>query len=157
MRGVKILMALIAVSSLALVGWLPQRVRAATCYGASCDGLDPVTTGCSSDAIVISSGPIDDIYFGSGQIGTVYYRWSPTCQAGYAETVTEEGNAAFIQARIWGSSANYFRNANNTSNVKSPLLSASSSCDLYATGIIRLGAVGSSPTGVGNTGNGCTP
>ena len=156
MRGVKILVALAAAVSLALVVWLPRHARAATCYGASCDGLNPVTTGCSSDAYVVSSGAVNDIYY-YDQIGTVYLLWSPTCQAGYTQTVTLEGNAAFIQARIrnFGSGGDYFTNANNVSSVTSPLLSAGSSSNLCSNGHIRMGAVGSSPTGTGLTGSGC--
>ncbi len=30
----------------------------ATCYGASCNGLDPSTTGCKNDATIVASNPV---------------------------------------------------------------------------------------------------
>lgn len=155
MRTAKTSAALFAALMLAVAAW-PQRGKAATCYGSSCNGLDPVSTGCSADATVISSGPVNTI--NDDQLGTVYYKWSSTCQAGYAVTVTEDNvSANLIEARIWDSSTNYTTIGYNTSTVTSPLLSASSYCDLYATALIRIGPVGTANSGTGNAEPGCAP
>jgi uncharacterized membrane protein len=57
------------------------------CYGASCNGKDPQSTGCSSDASTVSSFgiggnmlPID----GGGAVVTISYRYSGWCGANWA-------------------------------------------------------------------------
>lgn len=89
LRGIGItVLSVLALLSLALIAWPPQRARAATCYGISCTGLDPFTTGCYVDANVVTSVPIYGANTGSGQIGVLSLRWSPTCQAGYTQTTS---------------------------------------------------------------------
>jgi hypothetical protein len=153
MREVKTLLSALAVLSLALVIWLPQRAQAATCKGASCNGLDPFTTGCYVDAYVASSGPINDAYTGKGQIGIVSLRWSPTCQAGYGQTFSMIGDAYSIMARTWGgygASAPMF--ASNAVVVTSQLAGANRYCDLFASGVISKGPTTSSAGGGGHSG-----
>lgn len=151
MRSMKILLSVLTVLSLAPAVWLPHRVRAATCTGISCNGLDPVTTGCSVDAYIVSSAPIIATSTGTGQIGTVYYKWSPTCQAGYGTTETMGGPAASIVAHIWGGQGSGSgRIGRNTNTVNSTLIGAGSYCDLFASGVITM-------TTGGTTGGAGTP
>lgn len=148
MRGVKILLPTLAAVSLALVAWLPQRARAATCYGVSCTGLDPFTTGCYVDAYVVTSVPIYDANTGSGQLGVLSLRWSPTCQAGYTQTTSWRGDAYSIMARTFGGYGGAAPVvARNAPVVVGTLIGANSFCDLYANGVISLGPTTSSPGG----------
>jgi hypothetical protein len=148
MHKVKISLSALAVLSLALVLWLPPSARAATCHGGSCNGLDPFETGCYADAQVVASGAINDTYTGSGQLGIVSLRWSPTCQAGYAQTFSIRGDAYLIMARTWGGfGAGAPRFASNAVVITSTMVGANSYCDLFVNGMIRLGPTTSSPGG----------
>jgi len=150
MRARILLGALLFSAAMIFLVLSPRPAMAATCYGSSCDGQSPSATGCSSDASVVSSAKIYDDY--GGWIGTIYHLWSATCQAGYGETVTLGFNASYITAQMYVSSTvNYLSYDHNLPRISSPMLSSSPS-NLSVCGNIRMGAVGSSPTG-----GACTP
>lgn len=64
---------------------------AAGCYASSCNGDDPVQTGCSVNAVTVGQGPVVDWTTGK-QIGTVQLRWSKTCQANWGRAYFWDGN-----------------------------------------------------------------
>lgn len=63
-----VLMVVIAALSPAVV----PPARAASCYGLSCNGLDPYAAGCASDAVEIARGYL------------VWRYYSPSCNAYFA-------------------------------------------------------------------------
>ncbi|HEX2572082.1 MAG TPA: DUF2690 domain-containing protein [Polyangia bacterium] len=73
---------LVAAFACALPGLLWARSAAAgTCRGTSCVGLDPVATGCNSDAYAVACYSIVDL--NNTQIGRVALRYSPSCNAAW--------------------------------------------------------------------------
>jgi Protein of unknown function (DUF2690) len=62
--------------------------RAAGCSGMSCDGQDPVQTGCVNDAYTVAS---DYIYESGVVIGRVDLRYSPTCGTNWTRTISYIG------------------------------------------------------------------
>jgi hypothetical protein len=86
----------------------------ATCYGASCNGIDPGTTTCKSDATIVASKPV--------AWTTVYRYYSPSCNAYYAmvyqantyypitaymeanrQATARSGNGAIATSKMWES------------------------------------------------------
>ncbi len=86
----------------------------ATCYGASCNGLDPSTTGCRDDARMVASRRVG--------WATVYRYYSPACNAYYSrvyqsdtyypitaymeanrEATARSGNGALVISKMWES------------------------------------------------------
>lgn len=56
----------------------------ATCYGASCNGLDPYATGCAYDGVVLAT---TYLYSTAGSLlGYTQLWWSGTCQTKWAYT-----------------------------------------------------------------------
>jgi hypothetical protein len=72
-----------------LIGAPPQAHAATGCIGEACEGLDPVTTGCDNDAVVL-----DETTFDTLLDARLYY--SADCQATWAK-VTLGGSSTFIQ------------------------------------------------------------
>lgn len=116
----------------------PPAARAATCFGSGCNGQDATTTGCADDAYTVSSSQIRDS--GGGLLGTIEYRWSPTCEAGYGRTTLSSDfeSAARISAYISTGGTVYPSGlGRNLATITSPLLGAPQE-DLAACGLIML-------------------
>lgn len=62
----------------------PNRAAAATCYGASCNGIYPQTAGCYSDAVLVSR-----LYYLAR-----YY--SPSCNAYFGIAWAVVGDTTFV-------------------------------------------------------------
>lgn len=58
---------------------------AVSCYNTSCDGQNPVSTGCDSDAVTKYTATSGDL--GGGLRATVYLRYSVACLAAWAKVV----------------------------------------------------------------------
>ena len=105
----------------------------ASCYGSTCNGLSPVTTGCSADGYVVSSVEIYDDE--SNYFGMVYRYWSPTCQAAWTYVLSDY-RATVVQATISSSSpSNSYTQINwHVYTARSPMV--------YATGVSSTTACG---------------
>lgn len=115
---------------------LPARTAlTATCYGSSCDGQDPFTTGCADDAYVVSSAPVRND--NNLILGNVSFYWSDTCQAGYTH-VDAVDTASVITAGTYDGSRNSVVSAHYTLDVTSGLLSGSSSAEFSSCGNLHL-------------------
>ena len=64
-------------------------VHHVTCFGNGCNGLDPIATGCASDAITV---PVDGGTV-SFRTGTIELRYSPTCGTNWGRVTSSVGNA----------------------------------------------------------------
>lgn len=68
---------------LALLGFFlvaPSPAMAVTCSGSGCTGQDPLSTGCSADAITLTT----EYVYGTYGASYVENRWSPTCKTNWA-------------------------------------------------------------------------
>ncbi|HEX8147249.1 MAG TPA: DUF2690 domain-containing protein [Pyrinomonadaceae bacterium] len=121
---------------------------AATCYGSGCNGLSPVTTGCTSGSYVVSE---TDIYdgFSNDYIGGVQLWWSPTCQAAWSY-VYSDFNAFLVRATVTSTSPSnsYTQNNNYAYTARSPMA--------YATSVSYASACGRIED-VGVSGIACSP
>jgi hypothetical protein len=72
-----------------------------SCSNYSCDGKNPITTGCSSDAIVPVPSQSADL--GGGLTVTIYLRWSYACGAAWAVEVFNQPVPSNVRgdARLW--------------------------------------------------------
>lgn len=75
-----------------------KKVRAASCSGAGCNGQNPYTTGCNSDAYALRYRDLVDET--SMTIGTVSLLYSPTCQTVWSEVTSYFGPTNRITANI---------------------------------------------------------
>ena len=121
---------------------------AATCSGSGCNGLNPVTTGCTTGAYVVSE---TDIYdgFSSGYIGGVQLWWSPTCETAWSY-VHSDFRAFLVRATVTSTSPSnsYTQNNNYTYTARSPMV--------YATSVSYASACGRIED-VGVSGIACSP
>ncbi|MCW2502922.1 MAG: hypothetical protein JWO79_1206 [Actinomycetia bacterium] len=65
-----------------------------TCYGQSCQGLDPTAAGCNADAFAIT-GTLVKTYTSNVPMAQVDVYYSPSCHAGWGESVDKSGGASF--------------------------------------------------------------
>lgn len=121
---------------------------AATCYGSGCDGLNPITTGCSTGAYVVSQTDIYDS-FSNDYVGQVSLWWSPTCQTAWSN-VLSDFRAFVVRASVTSTSPSnsYTQNNNNVYSARSPMVYATSASYASACGRIE---------DVGVSGIACTP
>jgi hypothetical protein len=71
---------------------------AASCFGAYCEGQDPVDTGCSADAVTVATAAITN---SSGNvIGRVDLRWSNSCETNWTRTVSYIGGQQLVAQSI---------------------------------------------------------
>jgi len=119
----------------------------ATCYGSTCNGLNPYTTGCSADGYVVSEVEIYDAE--SNYVGMVYRYWSPTCQAAWTYVISSY-RATIVQATIFSSSpSNSYTQINwHVYTARSPMV--------YATGVSSTTACGTIQE-YGWSASACTP
>jgi hypothetical protein len=94
-----ILLALLCMIILLIIIWTPNNVFAAGCYADTCNGLNPNTMGCGSDARM---GPQKSILGGVAQ-----NRWSPTCWAEWERTINQSGGNRYAAGSIRYGCANY--------------------------------------------------
>jgi hypothetical protein len=94
-----ILLALFCMIILVIVVWAPNHVIAAGCYGDTCNGKNPNTMGCGSDARMGPQQPI------SG--GVAQNRWSPTCYAEWERTINLSGGNRYAAGSIRYGCSNY--------------------------------------------------
>lgn len=87
MRKIRVL----ALSLTIVAGMVPlmsSSRAAAACYGSSCNNVDPNTSGCINDQVTVDQANIT----GGGKTwGTVYLRYSPTCEASWAYISVTQG------------------------------------------------------------------
>ena len=144
----QLLMVLVAVVFGLLTEIPVAPAAAATCSGSGCNGLNPITTGCSTGAYVVSE---TDIYdgFSNDYIGGVQLWWSPTCQAAWS-TVLSDFRAFYVQAAVTSTSpSNSYAQSNNyVYSARSPMVYATSASYITACGRIE---------DVGVSGIACTP
>jgi hypothetical protein len=114
-----------------LIGARPA--EAATCSGSSCNGQDPVATGCSSDAYGVKSREFVDET--SMILGTIYVLYSPTCQTVWAEVYANFTSTNWISAHIDGG---YVRTLYGDASVVSPMSQTSSPSSEMACGTINV-------------------
>lgn len=108
-----------------------------TCYGNSCNGLDAGATGCEADATTRASS---SIWTGSSVIGQIVIRYSPSCNAAWARTVTTAG-AYYLRAEITRSSPFATGQAASPAPVtalRSPMIGATAGSTFTAVG--RIGS-----------------
>jgi hypothetical protein len=107
---------------------------AATCSGSGCNGLSPISTGCTTGAYVVSETDIYDS-FSSDYIGGVQLWWSPTCQAAWSY-VYSDFRAFVVRATVTSTSPSnsYTQNNNYVYTARSPMV--------YATGVSSVSACG---------------
>lgn len=127
---------------------LSLRVAAATCSGSGCNGLNPITTGCTTGAYVVSETDIYDS-FSSDYIGGVQLWWSPTCETAWSY-VYSDFQAFVVRATVTSTSPSnsYFQNNNYVYTARSPMV--------YATNVSYASACGRIED-VGVSGIACAP
>jgi hypothetical protein len=64
---------------------------AASCSDASCEGLDPAATGCSSDSYVARSATLYRQYDGAA-VGVVQLKYSPACGTNWIKVISYIGS-----------------------------------------------------------------
>lgn len=121
---------------------------AATCSGSGCNGLNPITTGCTTGAYVVGETDIYDV-FSSDYIGGVQLWWSPTCETAWSY-VHSEFRAFAVQATVYSTSPSnsYYQNNNYVYTARSPMVYATNVCYTSACGRIE---------DVGVSGIACSP
>lgn len=62
-----------------------NRIASVSCYNTSCDGKSPVSTGCSSGAVTLSTSTSGDL--GGGLKVTINLRYSGACGAAWGQEV----------------------------------------------------------------------
>jgi hypothetical protein len=126
----------------------PFAAAAATCSGSGCNGLNPIATGCTTGAYVVSETDIYDA-FSSDYIGGVQLWWSPTCETAWSY-VHSEFRAFAVQATITSTSPSnsYYQNNNYVYTARSPMV--------YATDVSYTSACGRIED-VGVSGIACSP
>lgn len=90
MRKIRVL----ALSLAIVAGMVPLmssgRAAAASCYGSSCNNVDPYSSGCANDQVTLDQANIT----GGGKTwGTVYLKYSPTCEAAWTYISVTQGAA----------------------------------------------------------------
>lgn len=106
-----------------------------TCYGDTCTGRDPGTTGCETDAYTVASSSIMN---GATAIGTIALRFSPSCNAAWARTSTTSG-AYFLRAEITRDSpfsTSQAASPTAVSALRSPMIGVRSGSTMTAVGRI---------------------
>lgn len=78
-------------------------VRAASCYGHTCNGKDPISQGCHYDAVTKTQAPIWYGYAISWQGGVVELRYSAACNARWARVTSYVGVAHIMGHLTTGS------------------------------------------------------
>jgi hypothetical protein len=81
-----------------LVTAKPAHAATVGCTRTGCNGLSPITEGCTASAYTISSGEIDDVWH--NKMGAIYLNWSPGCKAYYAVTIDVIDSASSPPATI---------------------------------------------------------
>jgi hypothetical protein len=77
----------------------------AGCSGSSCEGYDPNSKGCGSDAYTVAS---KYLYSGSTQVGLVELRYSPSCNANWARVSRYQGSVSYpLKAEAVGNPSGY--------------------------------------------------
>lgn len=78
LRMKTVALVLLAGTILPAPGIMHNAAHAAGCYRSSCNGLFPAAQGCTADAQQLDQAAV-------GSYGTVYLKYSPTCDAAWAE------------------------------------------------------------------------
>jgi len=146
----QLLMVLIAVAFGLLTEIAVAPAAAATCSGSGCNGLNPITTGCTTGAYVVGETDIYDT-FSSDYIGSVQLWWSPTCETAWSYVHSYLDYRAFaVQATITSTSPSnsYYQNNNYVYTARSPMV--------YATDVSYTSACGRIED-VGVSGIACSP
>jgi hypothetical protein len=123
------------------------KVAAATCYGSGCNGLNAISTGCSTGAYQVSQTDIYDL--SSNYIGGVELWWSPTCQTAWSY-VYSDFRAYRVEASVTSTSPSnlYTQDNFHVYTARSPMV--------YATNVSYTTACGRIDD-VGISGSACTP
>lgn len=66
--------------------------KAPTCYGTSCQGQSPDSTGCRDDAVTVDTLMRDNV--------EIREKWSSACQAAWSYVVRRDGRAGTVEASI---------------------------------------------------------
>jgi hypothetical protein len=110
--------------------------RAAGCSGMSCDGQDPVQTGCVNGAYTVAS---DYIYESGVVIGRVDLRYSPTCKTNWARTISYIGPETIDAVITRDDVGEHFNEyLGNVSNVYTDMIYAPSPICAQGLGIIYV-------------------
>jgi hypothetical protein len=88
-----------------LLGFYSQPAHAASCYGSTCENLDPNTMGCGTDAI--TSGARKYLTDGGTNLSYAETRKSAACAAKWARTTNASGAYRYAAATIRYGCANY--------------------------------------------------
>lgn len=124
---------ILTIISLISVLIISRSAEAATCSGSSCNGQDPVATGCSSDAYAVNSRDIVDET--SVILGTVYVVYSPTCQTVWSEVYSNYSPTNWISTHIDGG---YGQTLYGDAYVVSPMSQTSSPSNEMGCGTINV-------------------
>jgi hypothetical protein len=111
--SLRVLIILILVAALSLA---PNHKAYALCSGTGCNGLDPISTGCSNTTTTAAQAS------GSGASGslTIYLRYSTACVSNWAYVASNSGNR-YVRAEVnvyqW-----QYRAAGNTTSTYSNMV-----------------------------------
>jgi hypothetical protein len=85
-------------------------VHHVTCSGNGCNGLDPIATGCASDAIIVTVTGGTTTF----STGTIQLRYSPTCGTNWGRVISSVGNAQLTVSIRRNDGLFYFTVGNGT-------------------------------------------
>ena len=116
----------------------------ATCFQNGCNGLDPATTPCASDAVTVQTKSIYANKAGqSTNVGYVQLRWSGSCQTNWARVTRTDGfYLEGMNARVTRNDGrSYLASRMGETTIWSPMVYAPNPYCARAYGLIDLSSV----------------